>query len=45
MEVTKNELPICEKNIIVPSIGLLLQIHNKLCALHTCSSIVEFLKT
>jgi hypothetical protein len=37
----KIEPPTCEKLFIVPTFGLLLQIHNIMCTLHNDSSIVE----
>ncbi len=38
------EASTCENIIIVPTIGLLLQIHNKMCTLHTFPSTVEILE-
>jgi hypothetical protein len=37
----KIEPPTCENLFIVPTFGLLLQIHNIMCTLHKNSSIVE----
>jgi hypothetical protein len=44
LKLMRIKLPTCEIEFIVRTIGILLQIDNKRCTLHSCSSYVEILK-
>jgi hypothetical protein len=44
LELLTIEASTCENLIVAPTIGLQLQIHNKMCALHTFHSTAEILE-